>query len=150
MEITEIKTLANCKPTEFISQTVKIKKCVKEWLSATNIIEIWEKQPELTKISKYMSDEEKLEIFKSNKKIATEFTRKKLSDIFDIILEKYPAESLKLMALCCFIDPEDADNYPVTRYLRAITEILNDETVIDFFSSLTGWGKKNTNSESKA
>ena len=36
----KLKTLANCKPSEFLKQTNKIRKAAAEWLTATDILEI--------------------------------------------------------------------------------------------------------------
>lgn len=48
-----------CVPTEFIKQTVKIRKVAEKWLKTTGIIEIIRKEANLIKISDDMSEEEK-------------------------------------------------------------------------------------------
>ena len=51
-------------------------------------------------------------------------------------MEEHPEETLELLALCCFVDPKDVDDYPVSAYLSAFAEIMNDEDTLSFFSSL--------------
>ena len=41
-----MKNLANCKPSEFLAQTFKIKKSVQEWLDVTKLMEIRKNQPD--------------------------------------------------------------------------------------------------------
>ena len=42
-----MKNLANCKPSEFLVQTNKIRKSVEKWLTVTDIMNIRRTQPEL-------------------------------------------------------------------------------------------------------
>ncbi len=72
-----------------------------------------------------------------------EQVKKNLTDIFDSILDEHPDETLEVLALCCFIEPENADDYPVSFYLNAATDLMNDEAVISFFTSLLRWGRTN-------
>jgi division protein CdvB (Snf7/Vps24/ESCRT-III family) len=41
-----MKNLANCTPTEFVAQTVKIKKIAQDWIDATKIMDILRTSPE--------------------------------------------------------------------------------------------------------
>ena len=61
--LAELKNLSGkrCVPTEFIKQTVKIRKVAEKWLKTTGIIEIIRKEANLIKISDDMSEEEKKE-----------------------------------------------------------------------------------------
>jgi hypothetical protein len=136
-----MKTLASCKPSEFLVQTNKIRKSVERWLKDTKILDIRKNIPKPTKVTDDMSEEEKEKIIKKNREARNKAARENLSKILDAILEKYPEETLEVLALVCFIEPKDADNYKVTDYLRAIAEILNDKDVIDFFGSLIQWGQ---------
>lgn len=125
-----MKNLANCKPSEFLAQTNKIRKSVERWLTATDIQEIRKRVP---KYDDKMSADERI-------KVRNEQMRANLSAIFDAILEEHPAETLELMALMCFIEPEKADDYPMSAYLQSIGELIADESVLSFFTSLASLG----------
>ena len=121
-----MKTLANCSPREFLVQTNKIRKRAADWLQKTRILEIRSKRPAY---KDGMTEEER-------QAAARKQLRENLSEIFDSILEEYPDETAELLGLVCFIEPEDLDNHKMTDFLQAITEILNDQAVLDFFISL--------------
>lgn len=131
-----MKTLANCTPSEFLKQTVKLRKAATKWLHDTNIINIRKRVPFFTKVPSDATPEQKEEIVKANKKLADEQALKNINDILDAVLETYPEETLEILALCCFIEPEKVDDYPISFYLSAFTEIMNDKHVMSFFTSL--------------
>lgn len=139
-----MKNLANCKPSEFLKQTFRIKKVAEEWLTLTNVLEIRKNMPELIKVTKSMSDEEKIEAFEKNKAAMQEQSLKNLSVMLDKILGENPDKTLELLALCCFIEPEDADNHPIGEYLSCITELMSDQAVVGFFTSLVQLAQTNT------
>lgn len=139
--MSELKNLATCKPTEFVKQTVKIKKSVQNWLKITDIMNIMREKPNLTKITDEMSESERQEIFDKNKEISDELARKKISNAFDAALENHPDETLELLALLCFVEPTEIDNYPIDEYFTALNEMLNNTNVISFFTSLIRLGQ---------
>jgi hypothetical protein len=143
-EIKPIKTLANCKPSEFLRQTNLIRKAVEKWLTDTDIANIRKRKPLEILVPEGATAEERLRIVAENDKNRSEQLKKNLTDIFNAILEEHPDETLEIVALCCFIEPEKVDDYPITFYLNAITELLDDQAVIGFFTSLLRWGQKNT------
>lgn len=129
-----MKNLANCKPTEFLVQTNKIRKAVSKWLTVTDIMNIRKKMPELPE-----------EISENDRKAAVMAQAKEnLSAMFDAILDEHPAETLELIALLCFVEPEDVDEHPMGEYIKAINELLNDETTVSFFTSLTSLARMST------
>lgn len=128
-----MKNLATCKPSEFLRQTVKIKKAVEKWLKITDILNIRKDMPDLPED---MPAEEK-------RKIRFEQAQKNVGKMFDAVMEDHPDETLELLALCCFVEPEDVDNYEVSEYLAAFTELLNNEAVLSFFTSLVQLGQTN-------
>ena len=67
--------------------------------------------------------------------------RRNLSRILDAILDEHPDETLELLALLCFIEPGEADDYEVAEYLNAFTMLVSNKTVLDFFSSLVQLGQ---------
>lgn len=136
-----MKTLATCKPSEFLAQANKIRKSVEKWLKDTKILEIRAKVPQYEKITDDMDDAEKARIAEANKALRDKAAMENLSEILDAVLEKYPKETLEVMALVCFIEPKDADKHSVMEYLAAISEIMSNKDVISFFGSLMQWGQ---------
>lgn len=139
-----MKNLANCKPSEFLKQTNRIKKAAEKWLTATDIMNIRKRVPDITLVTDDMSEEEKLKILKVNRERRSKQIRENLSAMFDAIAEDHPDETLALLALMCFVEPENVDDHPVKEYLSSLTEMLNDESVIGFFTSFRKWGLLNT------
>lgn len=121
-----MKNLANCNPSEFLVQTNKIRKSVANWLTVTDIHNIRKRLP------KYDNEMDAAE----RAKLRKEQMRKNLSAILDAVMEDHPAETIEIMALVCFIDPKDADNHPMSEYLQSIGELIADESVLSFFTSL--------------
>lgn len=148
--MSELKTLATCKPSEFLKQTNRIKKAVEKWLTDTDILNIRKRMVPLEIMPKDASEEDRREIFERNKKATEEQAKKNLSAMLDAILEEHPEETLEVLALCCFVEPEDADNYTVGHYLTAFNSLINDRAVIDFFISLASLAQRDTSSASKA
>lgn len=148
--MSELKTLVNCKPSEFLKQTNRLKKSVEKWLTETDIVNIRKKVPALDPIPIDATVEKKAEIFAINKKRMEEQARKNVSEMLDAILEAHPDETLEVLALCCFIEPKDIDNYTMRDLLVPINSLLNDEAVIDFFTSLASLGQMITSDASKA
>lgn len=127
------KTLANCKPSEFLRQTNRLRKSVEKWLTATDIMNLRKKMPE---IKDGATEAEK-------KTAIAEQVRKNMSAMLDTILDEHPDETLELLALMCFVEPENVDDYPISEYLVAISDLIEDEAVISFFSSLVRLGQTN-------
>jgi hypothetical protein len=127
-----MKNLANCKPSEFLSQSNKIRKSVEKWLTVTDIMNIRQHQPQ------YEDGMTKAE----REKALREQVKINLSQMLDSILTDHPQETLELLALLCFVEPEDVDNHPMAEYIMAFTELINDKAVLDFFISLVKLGQK--------
>ena len=130
------KNLANCKPSEFLAQTWKIKKQVEKWLKLTNILEIRKNMPKLTPITKTMTEEEKAEVLLENKKKTAEQIRVNGLAILDEVMGEHAHETLAILALCCFVEPSKVDDYDMAFYLQNFTELLQSEAVISFFTTL--------------
>lgn len=120
------KNLANCKPSEFLRQTNKIKKSVENWLTLTEIMEIRKRKPEYAE----GATAEEIEAARQQQ------IKDNFSDILEAILEKHPDETLEVLALCCFIEPKDADNHSVSEYILSMSDLINDQAVLGFFTSL--------------
>ena len=148
--MSELKTLATCKPTEFLRQTNRIKKSVEKWLTDTDILNIRKRVAVLEMIPQGASDEERKAIFERNKKLTEEQAKKNISAMLDAILDEHPEETLEVLALCCFVEPDHIDDYTVSDYLDAFNSLINDKAVVNFFTSLASLGQMNTSNASKA
>ena len=143
-----MKNLANCKPSEFLAQTFKIKKSVREWLDVTEILSIRKNKPELIPLEG-LSEKDKAEAIELNNKATAEQIKKNIDSILDKMLDENAEKTLEVLALCCFVEPEHVDDYPMSEYFKNITELFNDESVMNFFTSLAQLGMKNTANVSK-
>lgn len=121
-----MKNLAKCKPSEFLIQTNKIRKSVEKWLKVTDLKQIRKTAPVF---SNNATDEER-------ERATEEQVQKNMAAIFDAILEKHPAETLELLALLCFVEPDHVDDYPMEDYLEAFADIIKNKAVLGFFTSL--------------
>ena len=127
-----MKNLANCKPSEFLRQTNRIRHYVQKWMDITEIPKIRKRLPQ---IPEGASDEEK-------KKLTREQSTKNLGAMLDSALEEHPEETMGVLALACFIPVEEADDHPVDEYLEALSELIESEGAIRFFTSLVNLGLK--------
>lgn len=126
-----MKNLATCKPSEFIRQTSRVKKSVEKWLKATDIMEI---RKTLPAFDENMTKEERNAALKKQGK-------ENFSKILDVIMDEHPDETLELLALLCFVEPEDIDNHEVSEYLESVSELMSSKAVVSFFSSLMQLGQ---------
>lgn len=138
-----MKNLANCTPVEFLKQTNKIRHSVETWLKDTKILEIRNNKANLIEITDNMTDTERTEAEKENTKRMREQVKKNISDMLDNALETNADKTVELLALMCFIEPKDANSVKPTEYLKNASEILSDQDVIDFFTSLMRWDQMN-------
>lgn len=131
-----MKHLANCDAVDFLKQTNKIRKSVEGWLKATKILDIRKNAPKLKPITDDMTDAEKEKIKAENKIKTREQVNKNFSAMLDAALEENAEKTLELLALLCFVEPQDANSHKATEYLKAFGEMIADEDVMDFFTSL--------------
>lgn len=128
-----MKNLATCKPSEFIAQTAKIREAVANWLEAIDFQKIRNKRPVYELLPQNATAEQKAEIKKHNEELLRKQTTNNLNEILDNMLAKHPQETLKILALCCFVEPDDVDNHPVDEYLSCFMDMAENETVLRFF-----------------
>lgn len=126
----KIKSIANCKPTEFAKQTNVIRHYVEKWLKDIQFADI---RKHLPVIPEGVTEAEKNELIRKQ-------NYKNFSDMLDAALDQHPEETMGLLALCCFLPAEDVDNHPVSMYFEVVADILANETVMDFFISLAKLG----------
>lgn len=125
-----------------MKQTVKIKKAVSEWLTITDIKSIVKKVAPQELIPADATDVEKMAIVSANMAKRREQFVKNISEAFDVVMEEYPEETLEILALCCFIEPEKANEVKVSDYLKAFNGLITDKDTIDFFISLAQLGNR--------
>lgn len=136
-----MKNLVSCTPTEFLSQTMKIKRTAEKWIKDVEFTEIRNTVIDLEEAKENESIEElKLRSQRNAKKIQQQGITN-LSKILDNAFEKYPNETLELLALVSFIDPKDVDDYPIREYLLNLNAMIQDEAVLNFFLSLVQLGQ---------
>ena len=132
-----MKNLATCKPSEFLKQVNRIRKSVKNWLQVTDIMEIRKRMPKgMPEYSADLSQEETEAVKAKRDEMMTAQMGENLDAMLEALMDKHPDETLELLALCCFVEPEDVDDHTVGEYLTAVTELINDKAVRDFFMSL--------------
>ena len=136
-----MKNLANCKPSEFLIQTNKIRKSVANWLTVTDIMNIRKRLPELEEAGEGATIDERQAVVERNLKKKNEQVKQNLMDILDAMLVDHPTETLEILALCCFVEPKDVDNHPMSEYIGAITELIETKEVMSFFISLAKLAK---------
>lgn len=141
-----MKNLANCTPTEFLTQTNKIRKSVYGWLKLTDIMNIRQKRPKLTPLTNEMTDEERAQVILDNKEAMKEQARENFSLMLDKMLDDYPEQTLEVIGLINFIDKSELDNYKMVDLMANTLEMLEDEAVMGFFGLLMRLGSKNTSS----
>ena len=131
-----MKNLANCKPSEFFKQTLLIKRNVEKWLTSEDVAEIRKRVPDLEKVTDNMTPAEKGDILVRNEVKMKEQAMKNFMDILEVMLDKKYEETLAVLALCCFVEPEDVDNHTMSEYFSCIYELIQDKAVQDFFRLL--------------
>lgn len=132
-----MKNLANCTPREFLKQTNKIRKSVAKWLNVTDVMNIRRRKPEgMPEVQEGMTQDEVDAVREKQRHMLAEQAQQNLWDMLDEMLDKHPDETLEVLALCCFVEPEDVDNHPLSEYLHSINELLANSDVRDFFTFL--------------
>lgn len=139
----KLKNLATCKPTEFLKQTNKIRKAVAKWLADVDLMSIRENLPELEKAAEGADEAEVAAIQARNRKRIEERAKENMWEFLDNALDKYPDETLGILAHMCFVEPSHVDDYQMEDYLEALSELMSNRAVIGFFTSLASLGNLN-------
>lgn len=135
-----MKTLANCTPREFLKQTNRIRIAADEWLTATKILEIRQRMPELPEAKKPDSKEELKEDIEACRKAFADQMRNNTFAMLEAMLDTNADKTEELLALVCFVEPKDADKHTMSEYLACLGELLTDAGVLSFFDSLVKLG----------
>ena len=128
-----MKNLSNCKPSEFLAQTIKIKNLVRDWLDATKIMDI---RKNFSQVDKNLPAEERTNAI-VNQALSN------WSDMLDRMFIDNAEKTLALIALVNFIEPEHVDDYEMGDYLQSIGELLSDSRILSFFTSLVRLNQQN-------
>lgn len=131
-----MKNLATCKPTEFVAQTAKIKSAVADWIDKIDLMAIRATKPQYKVLPFTATDEERAAAIKENAEIEQKQAIANASKLFDKMLVEYPTETLNVLALCCFVEPQDIDNHTMDEYFNCIMEMMGNKSVMNFFSLL--------------
>ena len=123
-----MKTLANCKPSEFLRQTNLIRKSVANWLKLTDLMNIRQRKPDYGDIP--VGDHD------ARAAVAEAQAMENINAMLDAMLDDHPDETLEVLALACFIDPKEVDDHSVAEYLDAFSELISNKSVLNFFTSL--------------
>ena len=119
-----MKNLANCTPTEFLKQAVRIREPFAAWLKRTGIPEIRKHLPDGYDD---LTDEQKVEA-------ALEQGRRNFALMMQAALEKDFDSTVNLICLFTFTDPEHFDDNPFAEYMDALLACLKSQAVKDFFT----------------
>jgi hypothetical protein len=128
-----MKNLATCKPTEFVAQTAKIKEAVSSWIDAIDLMKIRATQPKYETLPIDATPEQRADIIKKNAEIQKKQSWANISKILDNMLVEHPNETLEVLALCCFVEPEHVDEHSMDEYLSCVTEMFQNKSVTNFF-----------------
>lgn len=131
-----MKNLATCKPTEFVAQTAKIKDAVANWMEIIDFVGVRAKRPAYIMIPKDATAEEIKGINAQNATIRKKQALNNISELLDNMLAKHPKETLDVLALCCFVEPEHVDDYTIDEYMNCIMDMMDSQSVIRFFKLL--------------
>lgn len=138
--ITITKNLATCTGVEFLRQSNKIRHAVEGWLKETGVLELRKRKAQGKKsITNDMTPEEKQAINLENHKLDVAQAKKNVSDMLDVCLDKNPEDTLKVLAMMCFVEPQDAEKVKPTELLANFGEMMGDDGVMRFFLSLMKW-----------
>ena len=82
------------------------------------------------------SPEERAAIIRANAALEKKYAMQNASELFDRAFEKYPEDTLAVLALSCFVEPKDVDKNPISEYLGCLTDMVNSKEVMSFFGLL--------------
>ena len=139
----QVKTLANCTDIEFLKQTNKIRHAVEKWLTVTDIANIRKRLPKFEMLPEGADEETRRSINERNEELKQKQAKENIDAILDAMLEEHPEETAEIIRLCCFVEPNEKE-HRITYYLGAFAQMLKDDDVLDFFTSLVRLGQMRT------
>ena len=130
------KNLANCNPEEFLEQTYLIMGSAEKFMKVNDILNIHTRKVEGLQEIPTDDEEEADRVRKENAKKITAQRMKNVKDLLTSMLHTNKKETLELLAISCFIEPEDINQYSMPFFLRNVGEMISDKDVLAFFTSL--------------
>jgi hypothetical protein len=109
---------------------------VPKWLQATEIMKIRATKPKLIAVPENATKDEQEEITKENSDIIRKQAIENLNMMIDKMFAEHPQETLEVLALSCFVEPDDVDNYTMDEYFCCLEEMAQAKSVVNFFSLL--------------
>lgn len=131
-----MKNLTNCSNVEFLRQCNKIRHQVQGWLKETGVLEIRKRTCELVPVTDNMTEAERIKADVENELRIKSQAKRNISDMLDAAMDVNAEKTLELVGLMCFLTPEETSKVKAFKLLREFAEMLNDEDVMGFFSSL--------------
>ena len=130
------KNLANCTPDEFLDQTFLIMNAAEKFMKVNDILGIRSRKVEGLQEVPTDNEEEAERVRMENAKKITAQRMKNAKDLLTSMMHTNKSETLELLALSCFIAPEDINNYSMPYFLRNVGEMISNQDVLAFFTSL--------------
>lgn len=130
------KNLANCTPEEFLDQSYLIMDAAEKFMKVNDILGIRSRRVEGLQEIPTDNEEETDRVRRENAKKITAQRMKNVKDLLTSMMHTHKSETLELLALSCFIAPEDVNNYTMPFFLRNIGEMISNQDVLAFFTSL--------------
>lgn len=130
------KNLANCTPDEFLDQSFLIMNAAEKFMKVNDILGIRSRKVEGFQEIPTDNEEEADRIRRENAKKITAQRMKNVKDLLTSMMHTHKSETLELLALSCFIDPAEINNYTMPFFLRNVGEMISNQDVLAFFTSL--------------
>lgn len=130
------KNLANCTPDEFLDQSFLIMNAAEKFMKVNDILGIRSRKVEGLQEIPTDNEEEADRIRRENAKKITAQRMKNVKDLLTSMMHTHKGETLELLALSCFIDPADVNNYTMPFFLRNVGEMISNPDVLAFFTSV--------------
>ena len=125
-----MKTITQLNGVDFLRKCNEIRHGVESVLKTTGIMEIRKRMPVI----------EETDTLDERKRKMEEQSKKNLSDMIDVLLDKHPEETVKLFNMMIVL--EDGDTEPTGFELLMIgMDIISDKRVMDFLLSLMRLGQ---------
>lgn len=140
-----MKSLANCTPREFFKQTNRIRIAAEEWLTATKILEIRQKMPDI-EVTKPKDKDDLKESIEARRKAYADQMRNNTFEMLEAMFDTNADKTIELLALACFVEPKDVNKHTMSEYLVCVSELIDDAGVRAFFDSLVKLGVSSTGS----
>lgn len=125
-----LKTLANCKNSEFLPQANRCKKLIYDFYEKIDLQKIAAQYRE--QYQKAATEE------------ISEVSKAFVSEVMTTMLEKYPVDTISVIAALGFMTFEEADEADPSDLLAIGLQCMSSRRVMDFFINVAALGGKDT------